>query len=157
MEILPLKIGDELYVRKTAEKSWKYAYKNIYKNKFIEYWIDKYYNLSTIKNDIEKSINNKNPLFYGLFDNNIMAGFIEIDKINKTLLRFYLAPEYIGKGYGTHLLKSIEEIIINEKIESLILCVNQLNFNAIKFYKKNGFKIIKEDNEDYIMEKYYGK
>lgn len=156
MEVLPLKIDDELSVREIAEKSWEYAYKNIYKNEFIEYWIDKYYNLSAIKNDIEKSINYKNPLFYGLFNNN-MIGFIEIDKINKILLRFYLLPEYTGKGYGTYLLKNIEEIIVNEKIENLILYVNQLNFNAIKFYKKNGFKIIKEDNEDYIMEKYYIK
>ncbi len=157
MEILSLKIGDELSVRKIAEKSWKYTYKNIYNNEFIEYWIDKYYNLNSIKNDIEKSIDNKNPLFYGLFDDNIMIGFIEIDKINKILLRFYLAPEYTGKGYGTYLLKNVEEIIVNEKIESLILYVNQLNFNAVKFYKKNSFKIIKEDNEDYIMEKYYIK
>ena len=44
-----------------------------------------------------------------------------------------------------------------EKISNLKLYVNQLNHNAISFYKKLGFQIIKEDNEDYIMEKYYNK
>ena len=31
------------------------------------------------------SIENTNPLFYGLFDHNVLVGFIEINKINKIL------------------------------------------------------------------------
>ena len=154
MNISPLKIGDECSVRSVAEMSWKYAYKNIYTDEYIDYWINKYYALDNIKNDIEKSINNK-ILFYGLFDNNLLTGFIEIDKINKIILRFYLMPDYIKKCYGTKLLKTAEEIIRNEKIEKLILYVNKLNSMAISFYKKHGFEITDEDNEDYLMEKYY--
>ncbi|WP_061951014.1 GNAT family N-acetyltransferase [Acidiplasma cupricumulans] len=97
--------------------SWKYAYKNIYTDEYIDYWINKYYALDNIKNDIEKSINNK-ILFYGLFDNNLLTGFIEIDKINKIILRFYLMPDYIKKCYGTKLLKTAEEIIRNEKLKN---------------------------------------
>ena len=157
MEILPVRNGDELDIIKVAERSWKYAYNDIYTDQYIQYWINKYYAVNKIKTEIKNSIENANPLFYGLFDHNVLVGFIEINKINKILLRFYLEPTYTGHGYGTQLFNTVEKIIMAEKISNLKLYVNQLNHNAISFYKKLGFQIIKEDNEDYIMEKYYNE
>ena len=43
-----------------------------------------------------------------------------------------------GKNYGTHLITKIK----NLSIKKIFLEVSSLNKTAIKFYEKNGFKII---------------
>ena len=65
MEILPVRNGDELDIIKVAERSWKYAYNDIYTDEYIQYWINKYYAVNKIKTEIKNSIENTNPLFYG--------------------------------------------------------------------------------------------
>ena len=56
---------------------------------------------------------------------------VEITKIG-------VLKSYQGKNYGTHLITKIKKL----SIRKIFLEVSSLNKTAIKFYEKNGFKII---------------
>ncbi|MDE5985479.1 MAG: GNAT family N-acetyltransferase [Eubacterium sp.] len=54
-----------------------------------------------------------------------------------------ILPEFQAKGYGGILLTSLCEYLKSNGITGLMLIVDSKNFNAVKFYKKHGFKEIK--------------
>lgn len=53
--------------------------------------------------------------------------------------RFFVRCEEQKNGVGGKMLDTLEENLINQKINSVDLFVNVKNENAIRFYKKNGF------------------
>ena len=57
---------------------------------------------------------------------------------------------YRNKGMGTSLLKEHLKVLKNNNYKRVSLSVNKENY-ALDLYKKLGFDIIKENNEDYIM------
>ena len=58
----------------------------------------------------------------------------------KAHLHIDILPEYQHKGYGSQLINTLTDHLAAKKINSVMLVVNASNKNAVKFYKKNGFK-----------------
>ena len=58
----------------------------------------------------------------------------------KAHLHIDILPEYQHKGLGTKLINTLTAHLKAKGIDSVMLVVNGSNINAIKFYKKNGFK-----------------
>lgn len=54
-----------------------------------------------------------------------------------------ILPEYQAKGYGGDLLAALFKHLKSNNIPGLMLIVDSQNLNAVKFYKKHGFKEIK--------------
>ena len=54
------------------------------------------------------------------------------------IIKIGIMKSHQGKKYGTHLITKIK----NLSIKKIFLEVSTLNKTAIKFYEKNGFKII---------------
>lgn len=54
------------------------------------------------------------------------------------IIKIGVMKSYQGKNYGTHLITKIKKL----SIRKIFLEVSSLNKIAIKFYEKNGFKII---------------
>lgn len=54
------------------------------------------------------------------------------------IIKIGVMKSYQGKNYGTHLITKIKKLSITK----IFLEVSSLNKTAIKFYEKNGFKII---------------
>ena len=54
------------------------------------------------------------------------------------IIKIGVMKSYQGKNYGTHLITKIKKL----SIRKIFLEVSSLNKAAIKFYQKNGFKII---------------
>ncbi len=54
------------------------------------------------------------------------------------IIKIGIMKSHQGKNYGTHLITKIK----NLSIRKIFLEVSSLNKAAIKFYEKNGFKII---------------
>ena len=54
------------------------------------------------------------------------------------IIKIGIMKSYQGKNYGTHLITKIKKL----SIRKIFLEVSSLNKIAIKFYEKNGFKII---------------
>lgn len=51
----------------------------------------------------------------------------------------YLLPEYIGKGYGTDMIRFSVSFLANAGFDSIYLWVLEENNQARKFYQKCGF------------------
>lgn len=66
------------------------------------------------------------------------------DNAKSLLIRSYsINPEYQGKGYGKHIMQSVENYVreqYKDRIEELILSVNIQNERAYHIYLKAGFE-----------------
>lgn len=61
-----------------------------------------------------------------------------------------LYEEYRGKGIGTKLMKEMLELLNGKKYKQASLAVQKENY-AVKMYKKIGFRIVGENEQEYIM------
>tara|TARA_B100001175_G_C19470928_1_gene621692 strand:+ start:787 stop:1257 length:471 start_codon:yes stop_codon:yes gene_type:complete len=103
--------------------------------------------------EINNQFNKTTNLSYGVFYRDIMISFIfgdliNIEKISEyEILLIYVSKHYRKKGFGTKLIKAIEENI--NCIKKIYLEVSINNLEGISFYKKMGF------NEINIRKDYY--
>ena len=84
----------------------------------------------------------KNFVYKLAIENQIIGyySYYFIDEKNIMLDNLFVLPEYIGKGFGNHLMKDfIIRIKSNETVEKIRL---EADPNAENFYLKNGFKTI---------------
>ena len=61
-----------------------------------------------------------------------------------------LIPEYRGKGIGTRLMRNMLNLLKEQGFKQASLAVQKANY-AVRMYKKVGFEIIDENDEEYIM------
>lgn len=79
-----------------------------------------------------------------LFVDDTKIGEAEVEIKGKMLSRLNIYEPYQNKGYGTEIVK-----MLNEKYGCNVLWVNADNKKAIHTYEKNGYRI--EENAMYIM------
>ena len=65
-------------------------------------------------------------------------------------LAISLYKEYRGFGIGTAMMKEILSVLKSQEYKQVSLSVQKANY-AVKLYLKVGFKIVKENKEEYIM------
>ncbi len=140
-----------------ARDSWRWAYRDIYSNEFIETWIDEKYSMEKILKEIIRSQQDLDIIFLGSFDESTLTGFIELKMADNEaeLLRLYLKPEYTHRGIGKLLLLEAERIMTKRGIVKCRLYVHRQNCIGISFYKKNGFEVKGINGDDFVMEKKY--
>jgi ribosomal-protein-alanine N-acetyltransferase len=82
--------------------------------------------------------------FMILKDNRIIIGYFIIHYLFEQLdiVIIGVAKEYQGYGYGKKLLDYIESLMIENKCDEIVIEVNELNHQAIAFYKRNNFEKI---------------
>ncbi|WP_024858495.1 GNAT family N-acetyltransferase [Ruminococcus albus] len=61
-----------------------------------------------------------------------------------------LYKEYRGQGIGTELMMKMLEVLKNAGFSRASLAVQKANY-AVKMYRKVGFEIVGENEEEYIM------
>lgn len=89
--------------------------------------------------EIQKMIEFKENELYQeieIFLNDKKVGEAEVDLKGKMLSRLSIFPPYQNKGYGTQIVK-----MLNEKYGCNVLWVNADNKRAIHTYQKNGYEI----------------
>ena len=64
------------------------------------------------------------------------------------IIKIGIKKSHQGKNYGSHLIKKIKKL----PIRKIFLEVSSFNKTAIKFYEKNGFKIIGIRQNYYTLE-----
>ncbi len=120
------------------EQSWKYAYKGIIPQSYLDsipsgQWCGAFDNPdkhTLIMLDGDKIIGTSS-CYRSRFDNYKDWGEI---------ISIYLLPEYMGKGYGTSLLKKAVEELKAMGFKTIFLWVLEENHRARLFYEKFGFK-----------------
>lgn len=65
-------------------------------------------------------------------------------------LAISLYEEYRGKGIGTKLIEEMLKLLKEKMYKKVSLSVQKENY-AVNMYKKAGFKIVDETEEEYIM------
>lgn len=148
---------DAEVIQEIANASWNFTYKRIYNYEYIDHWLKDHYSLEGIKKDIRKSLSDEGLLFLGAFVDSMCVGFIEckFSPGKADLLRLYIRPEKLGRGYGKALLQEAENFLVKHSIKKCILEVNRKNSRAITFYKNFGFRITGINDDDYLMVKDY--
>ena len=81
----------------------------------------------------------------------IIMAFGHVDDDTPELATSVL-PEYRGKGVGTALMTRLFELLRERGFAQTSLAVQQNN-NAVRFYQRLGYKIIRENDEEFIMVK----
>ena len=61
-----------------------------------------------------------------------------------------LYKEYRGQGVGTELMKEMLELLKSQGYEKASLAVQKANY-AVRMYRKVGFEVIDENDEEFIM------
>lgn len=102
-----------------------------------------------IKPNYDLSNITEDDRFFVFYDEEKIVGFIEYRVLYETadIINIAVHPNYEKKGIGT---KLVERLIDSYFIEHVMLEVRESNTNAINFYKKNKFEIIR------TIKNYYG-
>lgn len=79
----------------------------------------------------------------------IMNDYGHIDD-NTPSVAISLYKEYRNFGIGTAMMKTIISTVRTEGYKQVSLAVQKANY-AVKMYKKVGFEIVDENDEEYIM------
>ncbi|MGN0690320.1 MAG: GNAT family N-acetyltransferase [Oscillospiraceae bacterium] len=138
MEIRYVTPTDNLFeISEIYEKSWKFAYRNIIPSDYLD---------SIPCGRWASSINKEGMHSLVVTENNRIIGTASFCKSRweqcsdcGEIVSIYFLPEYMGKGYGQHLLGVCIEELRKSGYEKIILWVLEENQRARKFYEKNGF------------------
>ena len=130
-----------------ANKIWPNTYLEIIGRAQIDYMLELMYNEAELLNQI-----NSGHTFLIAEENEKALGFagfsqVDIEEHIYKLEKLYILPETQGRGLGKHMVNEVLELVSMAGGKSLILNVNKYN-NAREFYKKIGFKILEEANND---------
>jgi N-acetylglutamate synthase-like GNAT family acetyltransferase len=148
-------------IGKLAHIIWPVAYGKLLSEERMEYMLGKFYSPSSLKLQMTEQAHQ----FLMANMDGVPVGFASFGPYEKTgsykLHKLYVRTDIQGKGLGRALIDAIIESISEMKARSLFLHVKRDN-NALHFYQKLGFIIIREDDidiggghfmNDYLMEK----
>lgn len=157
IEIKPTQIGDLETIQRLAHEIWPNAYLEILGQQQLDYMLEKIYSLPSLQHQFTVLKHQ----FILLTDESVPVGFASYspheDAAIYHLNKIYVLPSLQGKHLGKQLLSYIITEIKKSGATSLQLNVNRYN-KALHFYKKQGFKIIREEDIDigsgYFMNDY---
>ena len=157
-EIRLLQAENMLTVQQLAHQIWPETYSHILSQDQLAYMLNWMYSLESLQQQLKKG-----HIYYGIFHESEMVGFLDIQEINETELKInkiYVLPNLQGKGLGYNLMQHAINEARNKQMKSISLQVNRFN-KAQEFYFKNGF-VIREEKDfdigngffmnDYVME-----
>jgi len=145
-------------IQEIIEETWEPTYRDILAAEQIQYMQETIYQTEALQNQLAAG-----QRFFILSVNNLPAGFAAYShyaddtyKLNK----LYVKPSYQGQGFGSLLIRHVEQDMLNQGGKYLILNVNRHN-KARHVYEHAGFRIIKEEDipigpywmNDYVMQK----
>ncbi len=114
----------------------------------VECWHEPYMPRGEIKDEIENEV-----CFWGLEEEEVLVGVMGIqDKGDVTLIRHsYVRSNKRNQGIGTRLLRFLESTT-----EKPILIGTWADASwAIEFYKKNGYRLLSEEEKNRLLRKYW--
>ena len=142
-----------------AEITWSATYGPILTPEQMRYMLDTIYAADTLL----RVMADGSQKFLLIKEKNGYAGFASYGKRQNEpgvfkLHKIYILPNNQGKGYGKLLIDSVKQELVSQNVTALDLNVNRYN-PALDFYKKLGFKVIREEDvpigqyfmNDYVM------
>lgn len=157
VEIRLAAAADFSTIESIARKTWPLAYGTVLSKEQLNYMLDLFYSKSALKADVLI----KKHYYYLAFSQGEAVGFAGIEHQylpNTTKLhKLYVLPHFQRQNLGIQLLDFVSKIALEAGCSALTLNVNRYN-SAKKFYKKNGFTVVKSEDIElehgYLMEDY---
>lgn len=139
---------DRMAISKIYEESWKYAYKGVIPQEYLDSipegcWVA---NLDIIGRETLVCIDNEKMVgtcSYSKSRSEQLHGWGEVISI-------YLLPDYIGKGYGKTLMESAILELKKQGYEDVFLWCLEKNIRARHFYEHFGFTLSDDFLDDNI-------
>lgn len=112
-------------------------------------WKEPYMSVEELREEIDAGVK-----FYGWVEDNRLVGAMGIQQVKDTALirHSYVLKGYQGRGIGRKLLEYL--ISIAETPEILVGTWKSACW-AIRFYEKNGFKLVSDMEKDRLLRKYW--
>lgn len=157
MKLIQIKANQLPIIIELTKKIWPVAYGTILSKAQLDFMIQKFYNETALQELMQKG-----HVFYLAQDEKEnYVGFVsyEINSVpDKTKIhKIYVLPETQGTGLGRQFFELVKEQAKENNQKAIFLNVNKYN-NALHFYTKLGFTIIKDEvidiGEGYVMDDY---
>lgn len=145
-------------IKQLAEQMWPVAFASILSAQQIDYMMEMMYSAASLAKQMDEG----HQYAIAKFDKqNIGYVSYEIDhsKSNKTKIhKLYISPQHQRHGVGKAIIDYVTKQALEQKNYSLFLNVNKYNSQAISFYRKHYFVLVKEEAIDigdgFIMDDY---
>ena len=148
-------LADYECISKLAHTIWHEHYITIISIEQIEYMLEKYNSVKSIKKRAKEGV-----LFYYMTFDDIPVGYIAIEKETDFIYisKLYVLKSYRGKKIAKTALLFAESMALEEEISTMKLHVNKYNTNSILAYKKMGFEntesLITDIGKGFVMDDY---
>jgi GNAT superfamily N-acetyltransferase len=112
-------------------------------------WKEPYMSAQELKEEIQRGVQ-----FYGWIENNVLVAVMGIQLVNDvTLIRHaYVLTSYQRKGFGEKLLK---QLLALAETSTVYVGTWEAAAWAIKFYQRNGFKLVSTEEKNKLLKKYW--
>ena len=151
-----LQESDAPSVQAVALEAWRYTYRAIFDEHFIENFVRRNY-APEVTVSLLPRIQSGSMFFDVAERESMIVGFCNVGVIEPgaQLLRIYLRPAYIGQGLGRQLLQRAEAFVVAQGLSALFCFVHRDNELGKRFYLRNSFRHITEKDRDdeWYMEK----
>jgi len=144
-------------IREITKHTWAKTYIPILGIKQVEYMLELFYHPDALREQIET----QKHTFLICFDEDRAVAFASFSKTGPgkyKLHKLYILPDLQGKGIGRFIVNHVVTELKTQNGQMLMLNVNRYNTQAINFYNKYGFKMVKEEDIDigngYFMNDY---
>ena len=139
MEIRRLRESDSrLEVSRIYEESWKYAYRGIVPQDYLDAIPAGRWAAALDGADWDSLVLTENGKLIGTACV-CPSRWPELPDFGE-IVSLYLLPEYIGRGYGRPLLEAAVETLAGQGYRDVLLWVLEDNHRARAFYEKQGFR-----------------
>ena len=145
-------------IRKLADQLWPVAFASILSAQQIDYMMEMMYSYASL----EKQMDDGHQYAIATLDK-LNIGYVsyEIDhhQSGKTKIhKLYISPQHQRQGVGKAIIDYVAQQSLEQRNNSLFLNVNKYNTQAIHFYRKHRFALVKEEAIDigdgFIMDDY---
>lgn len=147
MQIRKLDITDLENLQKISITTFRETFEEVNSEEDMQKYLDENLSLERLKNELE----NLDSEFYFIENENKNLGYLKLnfgnaqtEKVEENYFeieRIYVLKAFLGQKIGQILFDKAIEIGREKNLEYVWLGVWEENHRAIKFYKKNGFKV----------------
>jgi ribosomal protein S18 acetylase RimI-like enzyme len=163
LNIIPANISDISAIQSVASRAWVHTFRDILSDSQIAYMMQLMYSYESLCEQIEKK---KHHYFLAKWQDTVV-GYMSIEhnceNLGKTKIhKAYLLPSAQQKGIGRFLFSVAEAKAKEAGDTAIYLNVNKNNANAIVFYNRIDFSLIREEvidigngfvMDDFVFEK----
>ena len=155
-----ININQNLFLKNLSIKNINQNYLNWFQDQEIKRNIinTNFFKLSDLKKYFLKEKKKKNTIFFGIFYKKKHIGNLKYEGIYKNSRKASFGilignKNYRGKEIGYKVInKSINFLIEKYRIKKFIISCKKNNYKALNLYKKLGFRIIKNLNNQVFLE-----